>query len=196
MSRFLIALAFITLGVACGSGAEPGSNGSSDPTPTAPTDPTPTLTPEQNPYVGTGCEDNVSWRAERDPVTGRLTSSVWITSEAEAGCQQDRSVVLGLYCSPRLRVIILKTRVHQESHEVTWQINGGAPVTEDWTPANWDSPGDFRPPVSGAMLEKLKSASRFTITTAAMGEIVFDLDEALDAPALPNIINCGRDGWR
>ena len=150
---------------------------------------------EPTPYVGTGCEDNVSWRAERDPVSGRLTTYVWIY--AGEVCEEDeRPAVLELYCSPRARVLTLKTRAYQRSHEVTWQVDSGAPITEDWTPANWDSPGAFRPPLSGAMIENLKSASRFTITTAATGEIVFDLSEALEAPALPNIYNCGQVGWR
>ena len=52
------------------------------------------------------------------------------------------------------------------------------------------------PPFSGRMIQNLKGASRFTITTNHTPELVFRLEGALDTPAQVNIDNCGRKGWR
>ena len=149
------------------------------------------------PHIGKGEEGNVRWRAERDPSSDRLTTSVWITSEPWRDAkQQERTATLLLYCSPTLRAFVLRTGEHQPRGDVIWRIEDGPEVAELWTKPYWAQRGDMLPRISAKMIRDLKGASRFSITTSGTPELVFLLDGALETPVQANIDNCGLDGWR
>ena len=99
-----------------------------------------------SPHVGHGVDGNVAWRAEREPSSNRLTTTVWITSEPWRDAnQQERTATLLLYCSPTVRVFVLKTGELQPRGDVTWRTDDGPEVAEFWTKPNWARRGELFP---------------------------------------------------